>query len=99
MLFRKNGFRPPQSVPVQAWSQALFQDAKFRLVGSDIRLPLRIWSMSFSDVTTITYSGVRNQTAKISSTVQSATRCQVREEGDFTSWLSIPNTGKARRSR
>ncbi len=53
-LFMKNGFRPPQSVPVQAWSQALPQDAKLGLVGSDIRLPPRIWSMSFSDVTIIT---------------------------------------------
>src|SRR5471030_2694848 len=95
-LFMKNGFRPPQSVPVQASSQALVHDPKFRLVGSDSRLPPRIWSMSLSDVTTITYSGVRNQIAKRISTVQRMARCQVSARGDMdvTSWSSVPNTGK-----
>src|ERR1700710_1121681 len=89
-LFMKYGFRPPQSVPVQAWSQALFHEPKFRLVGSDSRLPPRIWSMSLSEVTTITYRDVRNQIANRISTVQRMTRCQVRVRGDIalTSWSS-----------
>src|SRR4051812_10757304 len=80
-LFRKKGFRPPQSVPVQASLQALPQEASVGWEGSSIRLPPRIWSMSFSDVTIITYSGVRNQTANSTSTVHRTTRCQVRELG------------------
>ncbi len=70
----KKGFRPPQSMPVQALLQALAQDARVGSLGSDSRLPSRTCCMSFSEVVTITYSGVRNQAANSSSAAHSSAR-------------------------
>ncbi len=65
-------------MPVQALLQALAQASNVGSVGRISRLPLRTCSMSFSEVASITYSGVRNQAANSSSTVHSSTRCSVR---------------------
>ena len=52
--FRKKGCRPRQSTPVQALDQAARQASKLSEAGRLSRLPLRIWSASFSEVATIT---------------------------------------------
>src|SRR3954463_8815790 len=85
--FMKKGFRPPQSMPVQAVDQALAHESRLGDVGSDSRLPPRTCAMSFSDVVTITYIGRRKNSAKSSSTDHSATRCQVMNAGRET-WLA-----------
>jgi hypothetical protein len=72
--FQKNGFRPLQSAPVQAWFQAFSQAATVGACGSASRLPLRISSMSFSEVVTITYIGTRKNSAKPIKAAQTAMR-------------------------
>src|SRR6267378_3499012 len=75
--FMKKGRRPPQSMPVQAVDQALAHESKLGEVGSESRLPSRICAMSLSDVVSITYIGVRKNSANRRSTDHSAKRCHV----------------------
>src|SRR5882762_5053537 len=75
--FMKNGRKPPQSMPVQAVDHAFAHASMFGDVGSDNRLPSRICAMSLSDVVSITYIGVRKNSANRNSTDQSAKRCHL----------------------
>ena len=61
--FQKPGFRPLQSRPVQAVSQALSQGSKVSKAGQLNRCPSRISGMVLSEVTTITQSGIRKNSA------------------------------------
>ena len=54
---------PSQVRPVQAPDHALIQGAMVGAAGSAKMLPWRISAMSFSDVTTITYSGMMKKSA------------------------------------
>jgi len=57
--FQKLPLRPPQLTPVQALDQALIQASNEICSGSAMRLPPRMSSSVFSDVVSITNSGIR----------------------------------------
>jgi hypothetical protein len=57
--FQKYPCIPSHCTPVQAVPQAFAHAAKVTSLGKAMRLPLRISSSDFSDVTTITNSGSR----------------------------------------
>jgi hypothetical protein len=63
-LFQKYGARPSHSLPVHADDQAFFQAYSVGSIGSAIRLPLRISSISLRDVVNMTYSGAKYIKAK-----------------------------------
>jgi hypothetical protein len=56
--FQKPELNPSQVRPVQASPHALTHGAKVISIGGEKILPNRISGMPFSDVTTITYSGI-----------------------------------------
>ena len=58
-LFQKNGRRPSHWVPAQAVDQASAHGAKVISRGRASRLPVRISSKDFSDVVSMTNSGIR----------------------------------------
>ena len=61
--FTKPTLTPVQFSPVQALPQALTQASKFSDQGSSKMLPCRICSIVFSEVISMTISGIRKKSA------------------------------------
>ena len=64
--FQKPARMPSQATPVQAPLQASLHGASVILTGSAKMLPSRISSIGLTEVTSITYSGSRKNSAAVS---------------------------------